>query len=932
MDELPTLPSLLHDAGLDGTYWMPHFQQLELIPESLEDLQLDLYLALDEKVRNEDERKNLRQLLKLAKRRPNQVTKQEQVMNSSTKRAYDILQKLKIARTEGKTCNDEDIKPLLLEISIFLQISPESMTFGSESLNRHIECLSTHLRVYECVRQKGESLQKIVQEKFSLAYEAQEVLFTNRLETVSKKQSHIINMPEITIIEDPKFDIKRRTFTSKQEEQQYRRLVSIFGHGITEDPNNEICDHIIKKKGANTKKAANTKEIYLSTLKFSIIHLANCSYEMKDVDLSMSALHDLNKISKNNTTDAYEEFFKKYGSHVFVGPFSYGGHFLFHCSSTGFEESEKNILLGMQEEIVSAISNMTMAELNDSYNVHVKKIKRNYLGKCSENSLSNTKWEMEIIGGPHDVINHLQWERGLLSDFRSCSLIDQGTNLVAVWNIIKHKHHSIGNLDNLRLFWNITTIHSSDHVISYVNKWLTKEDLTIPEIQEGIKYFVSVKTDIMKVVFELINWTEHYLSQISVLKYFIKCIQHLQSKSSLEIQRIRDLMQFVIDQSDLDQLQKQELQEVNIISDWVNETSDFFLMADEVVEFSKFNNLLSEVVQLADKYISLDMPWSHKEISSIVSRAVNKLLANYRDTYDYMLIIILIHPFRNSFTDDNDTTLKPLSLTDLRNIRDAFSNEREVFEEESKGIVSIQAFLITLAAKSSVSNYQLTVSILTMMKKAQPPIDENILKYTNGFLKDACLSVLQQNFQYYMKIHKMSEECTLDQLEDLNPLKLMENKIAHSVIHSLNLCKFYPKKCTLQNAMCIKQEPLKLSLGGTKISQVDQLPALIVHKLLSYDYKCRSDLINELKDPDSSSLDEPIGIHPTDCFIALFLCSDNFLCQDLFSRLAKCQLAIPFILPDPITKTLTFPLWAMRSIVKEWNITKMGKIQHIKVI
>ena len=59
-----------------------------------------------------------------------------------------------------------------------------------------------------------------------------------------------------------------------------------------------------------------------------------------------------------------------------------------------------------------------------------------------------------------------------------------------------------------------------------------------------------------------------------------------------------------------------------------------------------------------------------------------------------------------------------------------------------------------------------------------------------------------------------------------------------------------------------------------------------------------------------------------DCLLAIFLCCDDFLLQDLFSRLAKCQLAVPYLLTDPFTEKLTFPLWAMRSIVKEFFLRK----------
>ena len=102
---------------------------------------------------------------------------------------------------------------------------------------------------------------------------------------------------------------------------------------------------------------------------------------------------------------------------------------------------------------------------------------------------------------------------------------------------------------------------------------------------------------------------------------------------------------------------------------------------------------------------------------------------------------------------------------------------------------------------------------------------------------------------------------------------------------------------------------------------------------MALDYRCRATLLKQedttaIKQVKSDSLfgnfgteDDSIKIHPMDSLLALIHCADDFLRQDLMARLAKCQLAIPFILPDPSTGQLTLPLWAMRSIVKEWNST-----------
>lgn len=105
---------------------------------------------------------------------------------------------------------------------------------------------------------------------------------------------------------------------------------------------------------------------------------------------------------------------------------------------------------------------------------------------------------------------------------------------------------------------------------------------------------------------------------------------------------------------------------------------------------------------------------------------------------------------------------------------------------------------------------------------------------------------------------------------------------------------------------------------------------------MAYNNRCRSNILGSSSDDDlleeDSDSEEMTGkdhnnvmVHPVDALLALLHCADDFLLQDLVSRLAICQFAIPFILPDPFAHKLTFPIWSMKSIVKEWKCTTDGK-------
>ena len=143
-------------------------------------------------------------------------------------------------------------------------------------------------------------------------------------------------------------------------------------------------------------------------------------------------------------------------------------------------------------------------------------------------------------------------------------------------------------------------------------------------------------------------------------------------------------------------------------------------------------------------------------------------------------------------------------------------------------------------------------------------------------------------------------------------------------LSSIGLQGKYPQKLTLIEALSIS-----LELQNTPDS-LERLPHLILQKIMMHsDYR---KLCKEMSRKNKSA-----QIHSIDSFIALMTCCDDFLRQDLLSRLAACQIALPVLLPDPMNKTTTFLLWSMRSIVLEWKcqtdttvLSKAGRLVDLK--
>ncbi|CAI5674581.1 interferon-induced very large GTPase 1 isoform X1 [Oreochromis niloticus] len=80
------------------------------------------------------------------------------------------------------------------------------------------------------------------------------------------------------------------------------------------------------------------------------------------------------------------------------------------------------------------------------------------------------------------------------------------------------------------------------------------------------------------------------------------------------------------------------------------------------------------------------------------------------------------------------------------------------------------------------------------------------------------------------------------------------------------------------------------------------------------------DLFSDSVDSDNSIQSH---VHPMDVQMAVFHCSDNFLKQNLVTKLSQCQYALPLLVLNPDTKDIECPLWTFRQITKAWKIAKI---------
>lgn len=121
----------------------------------------------------------------------------------------------------------------------------------------------------------------------------------------------------------------------------------------------------------------------------------------------------------------------------------------------------------------------------------------------------------------------------------------------------------------------------------------------------------------------------------------------------------------------------------------------------------------------------------------------------------------------------------------------------------------------------------------------------------------------------------------------------------------------YDNKLTLSTVLEINQN----DTSENKLESAKSLPEAFLKKLMMLNANARSVRCV----PCGVDIDKSNALNPLDLIIALFLCSDGFLQQEIVLRMALCQFAIPLLMPNHKTREITLMLWSMREIVKTFR-------------
>ena len=905
----------LRESGLgDTTFWIPllverhvkskaAFQQLEG--------DKDLLRELETKARSATEVALLRKVLKMDEKE--EVNEQIRV--------WEIIGQLYVLESEGMKRQDEEVRQLESEVRTILQIPSESWISMELPFNEFLQMVKT------CYEMSGQQVlpraplsDKDLLQSASGGRALQGILLTKHLQDQLEHRDRLLKVPEVVSLarlsQDEELSLK---FSSAQSEDNYKKAMDVLGLSIAGSAGIPVYGYATISLGASEMiQRPCVKERYSSNVKYSIMKLASFSFEETDLTLCNEAKADLKEISimlrslghSSTVYEACERFFRKYGSHVNSGPLVFGGSYCWICSSKNFSQEEEKILEEVHFSAISVTTGAPFAGVDASAEGNFDKIKTSYEGVCSKSALASTQLFVEKNSGPPEAAEVIQWKSGLVTNNSTWSLIDRGSKFIAVWDIIRQNHEQELGLvrEILKEAWERMTgliaeldlpkIYDPEEVLHEVSQWDVK-NLSFKQVEDNLRHLLKVKRASPYI------WTSEYLSKKLLQRLLESTVDTYQESMCSE--HIKLLARQLAEKEVLNKFTTRIFPGVDKVAQWLYEPIKHARMLETIVDFESFEALQSSIE------LVLDMQSAKFPEKVDVSDTICRLRSRYKQTYDDVLITILTHPFKDAVSDD---VFRPVTLSELYSLQQCFQQERVKYNKfcEQQNFLHLQAYLFRLAIDHASKPWQLLKEIEEVINSLQPPTFDKI---RHVYLDSSTVSELGERLD---KILLTSHMLKTDSVFENNPQ-------AYAIFERLGLQECYTKPLQLQDALCVTTEPLEFSLGIKQLSDSKKLPYLVLHKIMSYDSLCRSDLMTNYSlelSSYSSSNGSNAGISPVDSLLALILCSDDLLRQDIFSRLAKCQLSVPFILPDPFTKHLIIPLWAMRSIIKEWKIINEG--------
>uniref|UniRef100_A0A8C4SJD9 Interferon-induced very large GTPase 1-like n=1 Tax=Erpetoichthys calabaricus TaxID=27687 RepID=A0A8C4SJD9_ERPCA len=157
----------------------------------------------------------------------------------------------------------------------------------------------------------------------------------------------------------------------------------------------------------------------------------------------------------------------------------------------------------------------------------------------------------------------------------------------------------------------------------------------------------------------------------------------------------------------------------------------------------------------------------------------------------------------------------------------------------------------------------------------------------------------------------------------------------NDILERLGLEEYCNEKLSMRHIKKISSQTIQ----SNKPSELQEVPWYFIQKLMMVhsgalmlkciESQCAKKHKGQLEDEEnvdewlSDDTEDTLVLNPLDVIVAVFMCSDHFVQQELVQKMSMCQIAVPFLLPNYNGSFYNLQ-WALRTIRKKWHQTSEG--------
>ena len=731
-----------------------------------------------------------------------------------------------------------------------------------------------------------------------------------------------------------------------------------FKSKIMED---EFLKEVNMLRGTLFKEGYSASGIYSSTVRYCFMPGASCFFDDHELQLSNNALSQLvhieQEMNDHKPTDfKFESYFRQFGSHAYRGPLHVGGIFMWKCYTDGYVEAEGHIIQSLHEKVIDSV--MTMQLQNCSNNFCVSELAHT-LTDYTEGLINNTFLELVVTGAqPPDIVGLPDWKNCLITNNEMWHLVHRGVSKVPVWDIILKCH--VKEFNNVACFVNelqkqwkqlgnaeprANTTAVSKEIQEITDKVMNRGPASkMKEFEADL--LLQIKRSVEESLLDPEAWATKVITQPGFQTFLCSNIKECLARNE-DIANVKRLLQNLLEPVDVGvkTVFSTEMHLVQSIYDRC--TLPLPLHREDFLRIDRYFRLVLKMMsskpsmQVTIVNDDVSYPQNAMKGTSVIEKVVNMLrnhLVKTHQVYEECLLVTILHTLKYNNIKQRFSYL--LTKMDVSFLCKNFTDISEEYFAllSKKALLNAQAYLfyitINIADEMSVGDECILSNIEYLQKKMRlfPQITAKIEVLDlekldwKGF-KDEMKS-------FYLKA------CAIHDHEDTTKETQSRNEV---LFQKLGLHEYFPQMLSLHSAREIREDTLTALYPESKSDRykIDPVlyPFVLLQQIMAFDNRwttanttesCsrKSDFesyshseSNSDSESDSDSGSDSHdndsdhkSIHPLDTLLALLHCSDNFLRQDILSRLATCQFAVPLLLPDPITQEPTLLVKQFRKV------------------